>query len=82
MLEFNFYEFIKYAAFINFGLYILSAVIIVAFQNQIASLHSKMFGVENNNSLKLLYFNVIGIYKILVIVFFVVPYIAMYLISN
>ena len=45
-------------------------------RNQITRLHSRMFGV-NENEIPALYFQYLGYYKLLILIFNLVPYIAM-----
>ena len=58
---------------INFSLLILSSVMLLLCRAWVLSIHSKMFGLSKAE-LNKAYFNYLANYKILVLIFFVVPY--------
>jgi hypothetical protein len=68
--------FFGWCTIINFSLLIISSLMLFALQEQIATIHSKLTGIQAE-SLRSMYFNYLGNYKILIIVFNVVPYIVL-----
>lgn len=68
--------FFLWMTLINFGLMVLSAIMCVACRGVIHQLHGKMFDLTNEQ-LNVLLYGYLGIYKICIIVFNLVPYIAL-----
>ena len=68
-------EFLGWCSIINIVLLTLTAVFVVFFRGCIVNIHSKMFGLDKEK-LPLLYFRYLANYKIAIIVFNIVPYIA------
>ena len=77
MEEINLFEFFEYAIIFHIVIYSLSSILIIFLKDWATNLHAKIFGIKNNDDLKLAIYKILGIYKILIIVFFVVPYLAM-----
>ncbi|MFK4784820.1 DUF6868 family protein [Fusobacterium sp. MFO224] len=73
-------SFLGWCSVINLGLYLFSVLIITIFKNPIAKLHSKLFNLDET-SLHLEYFRFIGIYKMALIIFNIIPYFALVMIS-
>lgn len=69
-------EFLGWCVVINIALLSFTAVVILLFKEQVASLHSRLFCIERAE-LERLYFNWLGNYKLINVVFFLVPYIAL-----
>ena len=69
-------EFLGWCTVINFVLLAFAAISLMAMRSWIASLHSRMFKVSEED-LSRYYFQYIGDYKRLVIVFNLAPYIAL-----
>jgi len=69
-------ELLGWAAVINMGLLIFSTVMLVMLKGCISSLHSKLFKLPAGE-LPFTYFNYLANYKILTLVFFVAPYLAL-----
>ncbi len=73
-------EFFGWCSVINISLLIFSAIIVVVMRTYIAQLHSKLFNL-NINDIKHDYFKYLAQYKIIIIVFNIVPYFALKLMS-
>ena len=72
--------FLGWCTVINIG-FLMFSTLFVAFLNEwIINLHSKMFGLEKAE-LPMMYFKYLGNYKILIIAFNLVPYIALNIMS-
>ena len=72
----EFTTFLGWCAVINYGLMIVSALAIMIWREPIARLHSKLFALDEADMPKL-YFDYLGKFKILVIVFNIVPWVAL-----
>ena len=72
--------FFGWMSVINIGLLLLTVLFVVAFQNFALNLHEKMFNIKRDK-LKKMHFKFIALYKILVIVFSIVPYLALKIMS-
>ena len=68
--------FLGWASLIHIGLLSFTALILLVAGPRVASLHAAMFGVEADE-LPLIYFRVLAHYKILILTFFVVPYLVL-----
>ncbi len=68
--------FLGICSLINIGILAFSFLFISAFKNFTIKVHSKLTGIMPNDLLKL-YFHYIGLYKIMIIVFNIVPYLAL-----
>lgn len=61
---------------INFGLLIFSAIILIGFKKQVLQIHGKLTGLDDATLMKAyLYF--LAFYKVLIITFNLVPYLAL-----
>ncbi len=69
-------SFFGWLTLLNIGLFALMALIIVSCKAKIAKLHSKMFGLKEAE-LYSLYFQYMGRYKILILAFNLMPYLAL-----
>jgi hypothetical protein len=65
---------------INVGIMILSAILIVSLKPFIGKFHGRLFGLSEETLNPILY-GYLGIYKVLIIVFNLVPYLALQLIK-
>ena len=72
--------FLGWCTVINFVILIVAALGIVAMRRSIGSIHASMFKLEQD-VLSKAYFRYLANYKILVIVFNLVPYLALRIIS-
>jgi len=71
--------FFGWSSVINIALLTLSTFIIMIFRTRITSIHSQLFKVDEKD-LPLIYIRYLGNYKIAIIIFNIVPYIALKLI--
>ncbi len=69
-------EFFGWCSVINVGLLTLTGVFVFLLRKPISRIHGKMFGLDET-SLSSAYFQYLAQYKILVIVFNIVPYIVL-----
>ena len=69
-------EFLGWCSIINIGMLLLSAVFILLFKNTVIKIHAKMFDLDKVY-LNQTYFKYLAQYKILIIVFNIVPYFAL-----
>lgn len=69
-------EFLGWCIAINFGILILSTISLVFLKEKVAQLHAKTFGISSSE-VKNHYFIYLANYKIAVIVFNLVPYLAL-----
>jgi hypothetical protein len=68
--------FLGWASLINIGLLLFSTLMVVLCRDWAVGIHSKMFNLDPATVPKM-YFEYLGQYKVLVLVFNVVPYIAL-----
>jgi uncharacterized protein DUF6868 len=68
--------FFGWCSVINIGILVFAAIILLISKEPISKLHSKLFGL-NKESLSLIYFRYLGNYKIAILMFNLVPYIAL-----
>ena len=68
--------FLGWASLINIGLLLFSTLMVVLCRDWAVGIHSKMFNLDPAMVPKM-YFEYLGQYKVLVLVFNVVPYIAL-----
>ncbi len=73
-------EFFKWMTIINIGLLLFSTFAVMAFKSLMMSIHSKMFGVSETQMTVAVY-AYLGLFKVLIIVFNIVPYIALLMIN-
>ncbi|NLX25763.1 MAG: hypothetical protein GXY61_07370 [Lentisphaerae bacterium] len=66
---------------INLGMFILAALLCVFANNYIARVHGKMFGLPAE-TIKATLYGFLGIYKLLFIVFCLIPWIALKIVSK
>ncbi|MER2491211.1 DUF6868 family protein [Catenovulum sediminis] len=69
-------ELFGWAALINIAYLSLATLLLVLMKGTISSLHCKMFNLERSD-LEAKYFAFLSHYKVLTLVFFVAPYIAL-----
>ncbi len=73
-------EFFKWMTIINIGLLLFSTFAVMAFKSLMLNIHSKMFGVSETQMTVAVY-AYLGLFKVLIIVFNIVPYIALLMIN-
>lgn len=71
----------KWMAIINVGVLVLSTVSIVLLKNVMAKYHSKLFGIKEEH-VSLMAYGYLGMYKILIIVFILVPYLSLIIVTE
>lgn len=69
-------SFFGWMAVINIAYLALGAVAVMGLQSWMISVHQHLFRLDEND-LKLAYFNWLGTYKIMAVVFSIAPYIAL-----
>lgn len=69
----------KWMTIINIGLLLFSTLLIMLVKNIMCRMHAKLFGVKEDQ-VAIVAYSYIGIFKLLIIVFNVVPYISLLLI--
>jgi len=73
-------EFLGWCSVINIGLLMFSVIFVVSLRCPISRIHAKMFNLDESN-LSYAYFKYLAQYKIIVIVFNIVPYFALRIIN-
>ena len=69
-------ELFKWMTFINIGIFLISIVGIISMKKVMSKVHGKLFGI-NEEKISQVQYGWLGIYKIFVLVFNVVPFIAL-----
>ena len=70
----------RWMTIINVGLLVLSSVLIMMLKRIVCRMHGKLFGV-GEDKVAIICYSYLGVYKVLIIVFNIVPYIALLLIQ-
>ncbi len=73
-------ELFKWMTIINISLLLLSTMLIMMLKNVVAKYHGKLFGIKEE-SVALMAYGYLGVFKVLIIVFVLVPYISLILIK-
>ena len=73
-------ELFKWMTIINIGIFILSSLLIMALRKIICRMHSKFFGI-NEDKISIILYGYLGIYKIFLIIFNIVPYLSLMIIN-
>jgi hypothetical protein len=73
-------EFFKWMTIINIGILIFSAILIMSLRKFVCKMHGKMFGISEEN-VSIIMYCYLGVFKIFVITFNIVPYIALHLLK-
>jgi hypothetical protein len=73
-------EFFKWMTIINIGLLIISSVVVMVLKNVICKMHGKLFGLKEEQ-VAIAAYSFLGMYKLLVLVLNIVPYISLVLIT-
>lgn len=74
-------ELLGWASVLNIGMLIFASIMLVAFRSFITSLHSKMFGIAEQE-LSVIYFRYLANYKTLLFVVVLAPYLALKIMGN
>lgn len=73
-------ELFKWMTIISIGLLLFSSVIVILLQKVMGKLHGKLFGIKEE-SVALMAYGYLGMFKVLIIVFILVPFISMIIIK-
>ncbi len=73
-------EFLGWATVINLSVFILTVLGVTFLRGTIVQMHKKLFGLSEED-LARAYFQYMGQFKIVVVVFFLVPYLALKLMA-
>jgi hypothetical protein len=73
--------FLGWCSVINMGLLLFSTAALMLMKNFVARMHSKLLGVDRSE-LPAMYFQYLGNYKVIIIVFNIVPYVALKLMAQ
>jgi Family of unknown function (DUF6868) len=73
-------ELFKWMTIINIGILVLSSTLVMVLKNIVSKMHAKLFGIEENK-VKMVVYGYLGMFKILVIVLNIVPYISLLIIK-
>jgi len=73
-------EFFKWMSIINVGIFVLSSILIMLLKGIMCIMHGKLFGIKEDK-VAIVSYGYLGIYKVLVIVFNIVPYVSLLLIQ-
>ena len=69
-------ELFKWMTIINIGLFILSSLLTMFLRKIVCKMHGKLFGIDEGKVSIVLY-GYLGVYRIFIIVFNMVPYLAL-----
>ncbi len=69
-------EFLGWCSIINLGILMFTAVLLIVFNDAILKIHSKMFNLTKEY-LQQIYFKYLAQYKIIIIIFNIIPYFAL-----
>ncbi len=72
----TFTNFLGWCSVINIIILLISTLAVVAMKNSVTKIHSRMFNLDQEK-LPLLYFQYLGNYKIMTLVFNIAPYLAL-----
>ena len=72
--------FFGWCSVINIGVLVFTTLVLMLMKDAISSIHAKLFGVNQEN-LPLIYFGYLGYYKVAILVFNLVPYLALKLMA-
>lgn len=73
-------NFLGWCTLLNFGLLIFSSLMLVLFLKPVSQLHARLFNLDSAD-LSIVYFRFLANYKVLIIVFNLVPYLALRIMS-
>jgi len=72
-------ELFKWMTIINISLLVVSSVLVIMLKKVVAKYHGKLFGIKEEN-FNLMAYGYLGMFKVLIIGFILVPYISLLLI--
>ena len=73
--------FFKWMTMINIGLLLLSSVLMVILKNVVCKMHGQLFGIREE-SVALVAYGYLGLYRVLVLVFNIVPFVSLLLVKS
>ena len=74
-------EFLFWCMILNIGIYFFSAIMMIVLRDFISNIHMKIFGLDAATVHKTFY-NYLALYKLLIVVFNFVPWLALLIIKN
>lgn len=74
-------ELFRWMSIINVVLLMVSVILIILLKDFVYKIHAKLFGVNESN-LSVVIYSYLGIYKLLIIVFNIVPYFTLLIINQ
>ena len=74
-------ELFKWMCIINIALLLFSTFVLIALKSMMVKMHSQMFGVTESQ-ISVVAYAYLGMFKVLIIVFNIVPYIALLIINQ
>ena len=69
-------ELLGWASILNIGMLLSVSILLVLMRSFITSIHSKMFGIPEND-LAIIYFKYLADYKTMSFIFIILPYLAL-----
>lgn len=72
-------SFFQWMTIINISILVISFVLFTAFKKTVYGYHSRLFGIDESQ-VAVISYQYFGIYRLLVIVFNIVPYVTLYII--
>ena len=72
--------FFGWCAVINIGVLVFTTIVLIFTKDALANIHARLFGI-NQEDLPLIYFEYLGHYKVALLVFNLVPYLTLKLMS-
>ena len=81
MSRYELREFFQWMSLINIGLLVFSSVLIMALKKTVGEMHGKMFGIDPDK-VAVVSYGYLGVFKVLVLVFNIVPYISLLIMNQ
>lgn len=69
-------SFLGWCTLLNIAIFTLATVVIVVFRTFVVGIHSALFGLKHDD-LPAMYFQYLGNYKLMILVFNLIPYLAL-----
>ncbi len=73
-------DFFKWMTIINVSVFLVISVLIMLFKNMIGKLHSKLFGIKEEDVAKMTY-GFLALFKLLISIFVIIPYLSLLLLN-
>jgi len=71
-------EFFEWMTLISVSVFFLSTILVIMLKNVIGKIHGKLFSINEEN-VTLMAYGYLGLFKVLIIIFILVPYVALLL---